>query len=70
MVMWAILIGTPICYFLFDKVILAQNVYRTQITIVEVGGSISVLLALCLVTIVTQTWRAARTNPANVLRDE
>ncbi|MEQ8626443.1 ABC transporter permease [Ekhidna sp.] len=70
MVMWAILIGTPICYFLFDKVILAQNVYRTQITIVEVGGSISVLLALCLVTIVTQTSRAARTNPANVLRDE
>lgn len=70
MVMWAILIGTPICYFLFDKVILAQNVYRTQITIVEVGGSILALILLCFITIITQTWKAARTNPANVLRDE
>ncbi len=70
MVLWAILIGSPICYILFDQVILAQNVYRTQITFVEVGGSILFLLALCFLTIITQTWKAARTNPANVLRDE
>ena len=70
MILWAVLIGTPICYFLFDRVILAQNVYRTQITFVEVGGSIFFLLTLCFLTIITQTWKAARTNPSNVLRDE
>lgn len=70
MVLWAILIGSPICYFLFDKVVLAQNFYRTNITIVEVGGSILLLLVLCSVTIITQTWSAARKNPTSVLRNE
>lgn len=70
MVTLAVLIGSPICYFLFDKLILAQQVYRTKITVIEVGGSILFLMALCLATIITQTWNAARTNPANVLRDE
>lgn len=70
MVTLAVLIGSPICYFLFDKLILAQQVYRTKITVIEVGGSILFLMVLCLATIITQTWNAARTNPANVLRDE
>lgn len=70
MIALAVLIGSPICYFLFDKLILDQQVYRTKITIVEVGGSILFLMILCFLTIITQTWNAARTNPANVLRDE
>ncbi len=70
MVVLAVLIGSPICYFLFDKLILEEQVYRTEITIVEVGGSIIFLMLLCFLTIITQTRNAARTNPANVLRDE
>lgn len=70
MVLIAIAIGSPICYLLFDKLILAQNVYRTSITVVEVGGSILFLMVLCFVTIITQTWKAARTNPSTILRDE
>ncbi|WP_436514546.1 ABC transporter permease [Ekhidna sp. To15] len=70
MVALAVLIGSPICYFLFDKLILEEQVYRTNITIVEVGGSILFLLTLCFLTIIAQTWNAARTNPAKVLRDE
>lgn len=70
MVLWAILIGSPICYLLFDLVVLAENEYRTNITIVEVGGSILILLGLCFLTIISQTWSAARKNPATVLRDE
>lgn len=70
MVLLAIVIGSPISYFLFDRVILAESVYRPQITIVEVGGSIAFLLILCFLTIITQTWSAARRNPATVLRDE
>lgn len=70
MVLIAIVIGTPICYLLFDRLILAQNVFRTDITIKEVGGSILFLMILCFLTIITQTWKAARTNPSQVLRDE
>lgn len=69
-VCWAIVIGTPICYVLFDQVILAENVYRHYITIGEVSVSILFLLAISLLTVFSQTWAAARKNPALVLRDE
>lgn len=69
-VSWAILIGVPICYALFDQVILAQNVYRTRITFTEIGLSVLFLLILSLSTIFSQTWVAARRNPSTVLRDE
>ncbi len=67
---WAILIGTPICYVLFDQVILAENVYRHYITVSEIVLSISFLLSISLITVFSQTWSAARKSPALVLRDE
>ncbi len=70
LVIWGILIGTPICYFVFDQFILAQNFYRMEISFVEIGVSVVFLLSICLLTIVTQTWAAARTNPSEVLRNE
>ena len=70
MVLIAIFIGTPICYVFFDRVFLPQSVYRTNISFLEVGGSIFFLIVLCFATIIAQTWKAARTNPATVLRDE
>ncbi len=66
----AIIIGVPICYLLFDRVILAQQVFRTDISIVEIGICVISLMTLCLLTIITQTWRAARKNPSAILRDE
>ena len=70
MVAWAVIIGTPISYFVFDQFILAQQVYRTYISFFDVSISILFLLVICLLTIITQTWRAARTNPCEVLRNE
>ena len=70
MVTWAILIGTPICYFVFDQFILAQQVYRIEISVIEIGISVLFLLCICLCTIVSQTWGAARQNPSAVLRNE
>ncbi len=67
---WAIAIGTPLCYVLFDQVILAENVYRHYITIGEIGISILFLLTISLLTVFSQTWAAAKKNPALVLRDE
>ena len=70
MVGLAILIGTPICYVLFDQVILAQQYYRTEISFLEIFLSILFLLGICLLTISVQARAAARTNPAIVLRNE
>ncbi|MEO9482982.1 MAG: ABC transporter permease [Ekhidna sp.] len=70
LVFWGALIGTPICYLLFDKVILAQGYYRTDITFFEISISILFLLIICFLAIISQTWNAARTNPATVLKDE
>ncbi len=70
MVVWAILIGSPICIILFDQVILAQHAFRVKISFVDVGVSILLLLTLCFLTVITQTWSAARRNPSSVLRDE
>lgn len=67
---WAIVIGTPMCYLLFDRVILEENVYRHYISIGEIGISVAFLLSISLLTVFSQTWSAARRNPALVLRDE
>ncbi|MDW3190805.1 MAG: ABC transporter permease [Cytophagales bacterium] len=69
-VCWAIVIGTPLCYLLFDRVILEENVYRHYISFGEIGISILFLLSISLLTVFSQTWSAARRNPALVLRDE
>lgn len=70
LVSWAILIGVPICYYVFDTFILEQYYYRIDISFYEIAISISFLLAICFITIITQTWSAARTNPSEVLRNE
>lgn len=67
---WAIVIGTPLCYLLFDRVILEENVYRHYISAGEIGVSIAFLLSISLLTVFSQTWAAAKKNPALVLRDE
>ena len=68
--MWAIVIGVPICYYVFDAFILEQYYYRIDITFLEIAKSIAFLLMICMATIITQTWSAARTNPSEVLRNE
>lgn len=70
LILWAIVIGVPICYLVFDKLILAQYYYRMNISFVEIGTAILFLTGLSFLTILTQTWSAARTNPSEVLRNE
>ena len=70
LVIWAVLIGVPICYYIFDAFILEQYFYRIDISFLQIALSIGFLLTLCFITIITQTWTAARTNPSHVLRNE
>lgn len=66
----AVMIAVPITYLLFDKVFLHIQYYHADIGVIEIAVSIGVLLLLGLVTTLSQTWRAARANPADTIRHE
>lgn len=63
-------IALPITYFLFDSVILAEQAYRAPIGIVELTLGVIIIFIIGFVTIGSQTWKAAKANPANTLRTE
>ncbi len=63
-------IALPVTYLLFDKLVLPQFVYHQPIGLVELlSGSLLVML-FALLMIGSQTAKAARVNPTNVLKGE
>ncbi|MEQ9402419.1 MAG: ABC transporter permease [Cyclobacteriaceae bacterium] len=70
LVSWGVVIGTPVVYLMFDRVILNQFFYRPTISFFDLSSGIFLLLVVCLLTIITQTWSAARSNPSSILRNE
>jgi putative ABC transport system permease protein len=67
---YASLITTPVAYFFFDKIFLRMQHFRANIEVFEVGLSILFLFAIGLITILSQTHKAANANPADTLRYE
>ena len=63
-------IALPIAYFLFDSVILAEQAYRAPIGLLELLLGVIIIFVIGFVTIGSQTWKAAKANPANTLRAE
>lgn len=63
-------IALPIAYFLFDSLILAEQAYRAPIGIQEMSLGVIIIFAIGFATIGSQTWKAAKANPANTLRAE
>lgn len=72
--MWLLIIAAtiavPSAYFLFDSVILADAVNKADIGFMELFAGVIVIFAIGFVTIGSQTWKAARSNPAQTLRSE
>lgn len=66
----ASVIGAPLTFILFDKVILAQFFYRIVISPIHLLTGIVILFAIAAITIGSQTWRAAKANPVDSLRHE
>jgi ABC-type antimicrobial peptide transport system permease subunit len=66
----AAVITTPVVYFLFDHVLANSQYYRLQIGFFEVVVSISLLFSVGLSSILSQTLKAANTNPVENLRVE
>jgi len=63
-------ISTPAGYYMMDKVIFDRVVYRAPIGIVDVSFGPVAIILLALTLIGWQTWNVARTNPAEVLKNE
>ncbi len=63
-------IAIPIAYFLFDAVILADTAHRAPIGVFELTIGVFIIFAIGFCTIGSQTWKAAKANPANTLRNE
>jgi putative ABC transport system permease protein len=72
--MWLLVISAaiavPLAYFFFDNVILQGAVNRANIGAIELLGGVLIIFAIGFVTIGSQTWKAAKSNPAQTLRNE
>jgi putative ABC transport system permease protein len=65
----AAVIAIPIAYFLTDRW-LNDFAYRSMISPLIFFVSLLGLLAVTLITVSYETWKAARANPVNSLRSE
>ncbi|MEQ8581288.1 MAG: ABC transporter permease [Marinoscillum sp.] len=70
MLLAASLIAVPVTYLLFEHLVLNDLANRVVIGPVELLSGVVVIFSVSMLTIGWQTTRAARTNPADMLRDE
>ncbi|HTE23630.1 ABC transporter permease [Flavitalea sp.] len=66
----ATFITIPLVYFMFDYLLSTIQSYNIQIGIFEIGISLVIVMVLGLTTILSQTLKAANSNPVNNLRAE
>ena len=70
LLIYAAIITAPIAYFAFDKLFLRMQHFRANIGVIEILGSILVLFTIGLLTVLSQTYKAANANPTDTLRYE
>ncbi len=70
MLVIAAFIAMPLTYLFFTSVVLADNANRTPIGAFELLFGVLLIFFLGILTIGWQTWKAAKTNPAEMLRNE
>ncbi|MVM34072.1 FtsX-like permease family protein [Spirosoma sp. HMF4905] len=66
----ASLVALPATYFFFDKVVLTNFAYHQPIGLSELLIGVVMVMVLAFLLIGSQTLKAARKNPANVLKSE
>lgn len=70
MMAWAILFAIPLSIFLFNALLTRIQHYSVQLNVWDILLSAGILLVLGIVTITSQTYKTATTNPADTLRVE
>jgi putative ABC transport system permease protein len=69
MLLLAVMLGTPLSYFL-GNIFLEQYAYKVPLSFGIIIGGAGLLALLSVIVIGSQTWRAATSNPVNSLRHE
>lgn len=64
------LIALPVTYFFFEKFVLSNFPYHTPVQIVELFAGLLAVLLIAFLMIGSQTMKAARSNPVEVLKSE
>jgi putative ABC transport system permease protein len=64
------LIALPVTYIFFENVVLTNFPYHTPVQITELFVGLLTVLLIAFVMIGSQTMKAARSNPAEVLKNE
>jgi ABC-type antimicrobial peptide transport system permease subunit len=64
------LIALPVTYFFFEKVVLTNFPYHTPVQIAELFVGLLAVMVIAFIMIGSQTMKAAKSNPADVLKNE
>ena len=64
------LIAIPVTYLIFDKIVLSEVAYHSPIGFFELFFGAFAVMAIALIMIGSQTFKVARSNPAEVLKSE
>ena len=64
------LIALPVTYLFFEKIVLTNFPYHTPVQIPELFVGLLAVLVIAFIMIGSQTMKAARSNPAEVLKSE
>jgi ABC-type antimicrobial peptide transport system permease subunit len=70
MLLISALIAMPLSYLFFNEMVMADFVNRITIGPIELLSGVFIVFAIGILTISWQTGKAARTNPAEMLRNE
>jgi ABC-type antimicrobial peptide transport system permease subunit len=63
-------VAIPLTYFFFEGVVLTNFPYHNPIQITELFAGLVVVLVIAVIMIGSQTMKAARSNPAEILKSE
>jgi ABC-type antimicrobial peptide transport system permease subunit len=66
----AALIALPVTYISFEKVVLSNFAYHAPIQLIELAPGLLGVVMIAVLMLVTQTVKVARSNPAEVLKNE
>ncbi|WOK07557.1 ABC transporter permease [Imperialibacter roseus] len=64
------LLAVPVTTWVFEKKVLSNVIYKAPVGPLELLSGVAFVLVLALIAIGTQTIKAARTNPSQILRNE
>ena len=68
--LWATAFAIPLCFQLFDDILSTMQYYRVSLNVWDILVGIAIFFLVGMVTIASQTRKAAGANPVDTLRYE